>query len=36
MSGVVAYLQLKNDVESGIRWLTVAVDLGLDYEDLAQ
>eukprot|EP01047_Picozoa_sp_COSAG01_P007214 COSAG01_NODE_272_length_19747_cov_298.524023_5_plen_756_part_00 len=27
---------LKRDVESGIRWLTVAVDLGLDYEDLAQ
>ena len=27
---------LKRDIDSGIRWLTVAVDLGLDYEDLQQ
>ena len=27
---------LKRDIDSGIRWLTVAVDLGLDYEDLSQ
>jgi tetratricopeptide (TPR) repeat protein len=27
---------LKRDIESGIKWMTVAIDLGLDYEDLAQ
>ena len=27
---------LKHDIESGIRWLSVAVDLGLDYEDLTK